>query len=304
MPDSTATMDRPDRRTIWIEAARLHTLPAAIVPVGIGGALAWSHQAFHPFATAVALFCALLIQIGTNFANDYFDHQKGADRDDRIGFTRATASGWVAPRTMWHATLLAMGIAFLAGLWLVWHAGWAILILGLLSLLFGILYTGGPWPLGYNGLGDLFVFLFFGLVAVTGTYYVNALEWSIHAVWLAIPVGSLCVNILVVNNLRDIEQDRETGKRTLGVLLGERALKAEYALMLLAAWIVLPLLLLLYDYNRWILLPWASSPVAWPLLKIVWCHESKEILNDTLARTGKLMVLYGLLLAIGLLLQP
>lgn len=259
---------------------------------------------FHPVATGIALFCALLIQIGTNFANDYFDHQKGADREDRIGFTRATASGWVDPRTMWRATLLTMGIAFLAGLWLVWHAGWVILIMGVLSLLFGILYTGGPYPLGYNGLGDLFVFLFFGLVAVTGTYYVNALEWSVHAVWLAVPVGALCVNILVVNNLRDVEQDRITGKRTLGVLLGESALKTEYTLMLLAAWVVLPVLVLLYGYNAWILLPWAATPPAGRLLRTIWTHEKKEVLNHTLTRTGQLMVLYGLLLAIGLLLQP
>ncbi|MGM0506814.1 MAG: UbiA family prenyltransferase, partial [Bacteroidota bacterium] len=126
MLNSTTTAERPDRRTIWIEAARPHTLPAAIVPVVVGGALAWSHNSFHPVATAIALFCALLIQIGTNFANDYFDYQKGADRKDRIGFTRATASGWVTPQAMWNATLLAMGVAFLAGLWLVWHAGWVI----------------------------------------------------------------------------------------------------------------------------------------------------------------------------------
>ncbi|MEX0593995.1 MAG: 1,4-dihydroxy-2-naphthoate polyprenyltransferase [Balneolaceae bacterium] len=304
MPSSTVAPVRPNRRTVWIKAARLHTLPAAIVPVVIGSTLAWTHGAFHAMPSAVALFCALLIQIGTNFANDYFDHQKGADRDDRIGFTRATASGWVAPRTMWRATLLTMGIAFLAGLWLVWHAGWVILILGLLSLLFGILYTGGPFPLGYNGLGDLFVFLFFGLVAVNGTYYVNTLAWSIHAVWLSIPVGTLCVNILVVNNLRDIEQDRWTGKRTLGVLLGENALKVEYALMLLAAWLVLPHLWVAYDYSAWIFLPWAATPLAGRLLTIVWCHETKEVLNQTLTRTGMLMVLYGLLLSIALLLQP
>lgn len=303
MHETSARPAPPDRRTIWMEAARLHTLPAAFVPVLIGGTLAWSHDKFHVGATLVALFCALLIQIGTNFANDYFDHKKGADRDDRVGFTRATASGWVEPETMWKATLLTMGIAFLAGLWLVWHAGWVILLLGVLSLLFGVLYTGGPFPLGYNGLGDLFVFLFFGLVAVAGTYYVNALSWSPEAFWLAVPIGTLCVNILVVNNLRDVEQDRISGKRTLGVLFGEGALKGEYALMLLTAWLILPLMIPLFGYNLWILLPWAATPRAWSLLHVIRTHREKSRLNQTLSRTAQLMVIYGLLLAIALMLQ-
>lgn len=289
--------------SIWVSAARPQTLAASIVPVTAGAALAWSHGIFHLPATLTALFCALLIQIGTNFANDYFDHRKGADRQDRIGFRRATASGLVPARTMLRATLLTMGAAFLAGLYLVWIGGWIILWIGLLSLLFGILYTGGPWPLAYNGLGDLFVFIFFGLVAVAGTYYVNTLRWAAESIWVALPVGALCVNILVVNNLRDVEQDSRSGKRTLGVLFGERFLKLEYLLMLIASFASLPLLHFLFDYSAAIYLPLLTLPEAAGRLRSVWSHKEKSELNRTLERTARLMVLFGFLLAAGILMQ-
>jgi 1,4-dihydroxy-2-naphthoate octaprenyltransferase len=159
----------------WIEAARPQTLAAAFVPVAVGASLAVHDQRFDWAPTVVALLCAFLIQIGTNFANDYFDFIKGADNDDRIGFERATALGLISTEQMKRATMLTMGLAFLLGLYLVWHAGWVILVLGIASLIFGVLYTGGPFPLAYNGLGDVFVFIFFGIVAVMGTYYVNAL---------------------------------------------------------------------------------------------------------------------------------
>ncbi|MDX1585590.1 MAG: 1,4-dihydroxy-2-naphthoate octaprenyltransferase, partial [Balneolaceae bacterium] len=179
----------------WIEAARPKTLAAAFVPVLVGASVALSHQAFDWLPSLVALLCAFLIQIGTNFANDYFDFIKGADTDERVGFKRATAAGLISADEMKRATVYTMALAFLLGLYLVWHAGWVILALGMASLLLGVLYTGGPFPLGYNGLGDLFVFIFFGIVAVMGTYYVNALEWSADSFWASLAVGALSVNI-------------------------------------------------------------------------------------------------------------
>jgi len=291
------------RWSIWWSAARPHTLPAAVVPVIIGAALAWYHGSVNFTASVVALLCAMLIQIGTNFANDYFDFKKGADREDRIGFKRATASGLVAPESMLRATIITMFTAFLAGLYLVWIGGWVILLIGILSLIFGILYTGGPWPLGYNGLGDLFVFLFFGFAAVMGTYYVNTLQWSIEAFWASIPAGALCVNILVVNNLRDVEQDRISGKRTLGVLFGELALKVEYLIMLLMAYTTLLIFYTMNGYTATILLPLLALPFALYSMRSVWHHSDKSELNQTLERTGQFLVLFGVLFATGILLQ-
>lgn len=293
---------QPSKVTIWIEAARPKTLAAAWIPILIGAALAWNDQLFRLDTTLVALFCALTIQIGTNFANDYFDFVKGADTDDRVGFTRATATGLISSETMLRATILTMAIAFIAGLYLVWVGGWVVLLIGILSLLFGILYTGGPFPLGYNGLGDLFVFIFFGIVAVMGTYYVNALEWSTLSFWASIPVGALCVNILVVNNLRDIDQDRVAGKKTLGVLFGEMALKAEYISMILLS---LPPLFYFYfldSFSGWIFLPLLSMPLFLITTFDVLFHEEKSELNDTLEKTARAMVVFGLLFAIGIIL--
>jgi 1,4-dihydroxy-2-naphthoate polyprenyltransferase len=288
---------------IWLSAVRPQTLAAAFVPVVTGASLAWHHDSFHTSASLVALFCALFIQVGTNFANDYFDFKKGADTEDRLGFTRATAAGLIQPEAMLKATFIAMGIAFLAGLYLVWIGGWVIFWIGLFSIIFGILYTGGPFPLGYNGLGDLFVFLFFGFIAVMGTYYVNALEWSIESFWISMPVGALCVNILVVNNLRDINQDRITGKKTLGVLFGEFVLKAEYLVMLLIAISTLLILYIVFDYNQTVFLPLLALPLAILQLKSVWFHSDKSILNKTLERTAQFMVLFGILFSISILLQ-
>ncbi len=288
---------------IWLRAARPQTLPASFVPILAGASLAWHHSVFRWDASLVALLCALLIQIGTNFANDYYDFLKGADTPDRIGFERATAAGLVTPNAMFRATYLTMALAFVLGLYLVWIGGWIILMIGLLSLLFGVLYTGGPFPLGYNGLGDLFVFIFFGIVAVMGTYYVNALQWSVQSFWLSVPVGALCVNILVVNNLRDIEQDKQTGKRTLGVLLGEKALQTEYLLLVIVSFLTPFIFFLLYNFSLWIFLPFLSLPFALQLIHHIWYHDDKRELNQTLERTAKFMVFFGALLSIGILFQ-
>jgi 1,4-dihydroxy-2-naphthoate polyprenyltransferase len=285
----------------WLRAARPQTLAAAIVPVLAGAALAAHHGVLRWDTTSVALFCALAIQTGTNFANDYFDFVKGADTPDRIGFERAVATGLIPPRTMLTATIVTMSVAFIAGLYLVWVGGWVILVIGILSLLFGVLYTGGPFPLGYNGLGDLFVFIFFGIVAVMGTYYINALEWSLTAFWVSIPVGALCVNILVVNNLRDVEQDRISGKKTLGVLIGERALKWEYLLMLLLSYSVPAWLYVSGTFGAWILLPFAALPMAWILNLKVWTLTDKKSLNPVLERTAQFMLLFGILFSAGIL---
>lgn len=280
---------------IWIEAARPQTLAAAFVPVIVGAGLAFHDQLFDWAPTTVALICAFLIQIGTNFANDYFDFIKGADTDERIGFERATALGLISAEEMKGATYITMGLAFLLGLYLVWHAGWVILALGIASLLFGVLYTGGPFPLAYNGLGDVFVFIFFGIVAVMGTYYVNALTWSMDSFWASVAVGALCTNILVVNNLRDVEQDGRAGKNTLGVLLGEQALRWEYTLMLILAAAIPFYFYLRLGYGMLVLLPIIGMPLGVYLLNVVWNETDKSRLNKTLERTAQFMTLYGIL---------
>lgn len=281
--------------TLWLSASRPKTLAAAVVPVVTGASIAWNHELFRTDTTFVALFCAFAIQIGTNFANDYFDFVKGADTDERLGFERATATGLISPKAMRNATILSMLIAFLAGLYLVWVGGWIILVIGLFSLLFGVLYTGGPYPLGYNGLGDIFVFIFFGIVAVTGTYYVNALEWSAVSFWASIPVGALCVNILVVNNLRDVEQDRVANKRTLGVIFGERVLKIEYTAMLLLSYSTLFYIHLFTPVSYWIYLPVLTLIPAIRLNRTVWNNKDKRLLNGTLGKTALLMMAFGIL---------
>ncbi len=285
---------------IWVDAARPKTLAAAFVPVLVGVSIAWSESSIHWPASIVALMCAFLIQIGTNFANDYFDFIKGADTDERIGFQRATAAGLIPAKTMLSATILCMGLAFLFGLYLVWLGGTIVLIIGLASLLFGVLYTGGPYPLGYNGLGDVFVFVFFGIVAVMTTYYVNTLEWSEASFWAALAVGALCTNILVVNNLRDIVQDKKAGKKTLGVLFGERTLKLEYTLMVILAFAIPPHFHFQLGYKLWVYLPFLVLPLAIVHVYTVWTETDKSKLNPLLEQTAKFMTLFGILFSIGI----
>ncbi|SHE44686.1 1,4-dihydroxy-2-naphthoate prenyltransferase [Fodinibius roseus] len=288
---------------IWIDAARPQTLAAAFVPVCVGATLAVYHHTFDWVASFVALLCAFLIQIGTNFANDYFDFQKGADTEERIGFERATAKGLVSVRAMRNATIITMGLAFILGLYLVWHAGWIIFWIGVASLVCGILYTGGPFPLGYNGLGDLFVFIFFGIVAVMGSYYVNALQWSTDSFWASLAVGALSTNILVVNNLRDIEQDGPAGKNTLGVLFGEKVLKWEYLLMMMLALAIPPHFYVQLEYGMPVFLPYITLPMAGLLVFTIWTEEDKRKLNKTLEQTAQFMTFYGILFSAGILLD-
>lgn len=288
---------------IWIKAARPQTLAAAFVPVLVGVALAIHDVVFSAIPSLVALLCAFLIQIGTNFANDYFDYKKGADTEDRIGFDRATAKGLISASAMRNATIITMALAFILGLYLVWHAGWVILWIGLASLVCGILYTGGPFPIGYNGLGDLFVFLFFGIVAVMGTYYINALQWSTASFWASLSIGALSTNILVINNLRDVEQDGPAGKNTLGVLFGEDILRWEYLLMLLIALAIPPHFYFQLGYHWLIFIPYLSLPFAFLLLQKVWFETNKQRLNKALEQTAQYMVLFGILFSAGILLD-
>lgn len=288
---------------IWWEAARPRTLAAAFVPVVIGASIAYYDGNLDIGITFVALIAATLIQIGTNFANDYFDNETGADNDERIGFTRVTSQGLVEPGIMLAATIGTMGAAFLVGLYLVWHAGWVILVIGLLAIFMGLAYTGGPFPLGYNGLGDIFVFIFFGIIAVMATYYVNALHWSVDSFWASLAVGALSTSILIVNNIRDIEQDKIAGKRTIGVLLGENALRWEYTIMMILAFAIPPHMYYRLDYTWPILLPLASLPLGALLVQRIWTVEEKARFNVFLERTAQFMTLYGILFALGVILS-
>lgn len=290
------------RAQAWILAARPKTLPAAVVPVLVASAVAIADGVFAPLPAAVALLCALLIQIGTNFANDYFDHIKGADSPDRIGPVRVVQSGLIPPTTVRNAMIGVFALTFVLGLYLVAIGGWPILLIGVASLICAVLYTAGPFPLAYVGLGDLFVFIFFGVVAVTGTYYVQALTWSMDALIASLPVGAISTAILVVNNYRDIDTDRVANKRTLAVRIGRRATRFEYRVLLLAAYAVPLFQILQQDAPLWLLLPLASIPLAFSVLMVVEKSVDGGALNGALAGTGKLLALYGILYSAGFML--
>ena len=220
---------------IWLTAARPRTLPAAVAPVLVGTSLAIHVGHLHPLAFVAALLGAMLIQIGTNLSNDYSDARRGADAEDRLGPVRVTAGGLVPPRQVLVATYTTFGLAVLCGVYLIAVAGWLLLAVGAASILAGVLYTGGPRPYGYEGLGELFVFLFFGVVAVTGSYYVQRRSLPWEAFVLAIPVGVMIAAILVVNNIRDIDSDRRANKRTLAVRLGRERTRSMFVAMLAVA---------------------------------------------------------------------
>jgi 1,4-dihydroxy-2-naphthoate octaprenyltransferase len=286
----------------WLMAIRPKTLPAAVSPVLVGIALAVADGVFSPLPALAAMVGALLIQIGTNLANDYFDYVKGVDVAERKGPTRVAQSGLVSLTQLRLGIVVTFALAALAGLYLVMVGGWPILAIGVASLISALAYTGGPFPIGYHGLGDLFVFLFFGLAAVCGTYYVQALTVTPATVIAAVPVGALTVAILVVNNLRDIETDRQTGKRTLAVMIGPRGTRLEYVVLLAVAYAV-PVLFWLAEWaSAWVLLPWLTVPLALRLVRTL--HQTTEgrSLNKALAGTANLDLAFGLLFALGLVL--
>jgi len=286
---------------IWVMAARVRTLPAAVAPVLVGTSLALGDGHFNPWAFLAALFGALFIQVGTNLSNDYSDARRGADTEDRLGPVRVTAGGLVPPSQVLAATYITFGLACLCGVYLIIVAGWELLILGAASILAGVLYTGGPRPYGYEGLGEVFVFLFFGIVAVAGSYYVQVQHWPWQAFVCAVPVGLLASAILVVNNVRDLETDRRAGKRTLAVRLGRARTRTLYAGMLLIAFLTAPLPWPLGSMSAWLLLPWLSAPLALRLVRVVRERADGPALNGALAGTGMLQLVFCLLFSAGIL---
>lgn len=289
---------------IWLMAARPRTLPAAVAPVLVGTALAGYANVFHPLRFAAALVGALLIQVGTNLSNDYSDARRGADAEDRLGPVRVTAGGLVPPRQVLIATYVTFGLAVLTGVYLIVVAGWILLLIGAASILAGIAYTGGPKPYGYEGLGEVFVFLFFGIVAVAGSYYVQTrhLQWEAFA--LATPVGLLAAAILIVNNIRDIDSDRRAGKRTLAVRIGRARSRTMYAITLAVTFAVVPVIWLASGrFSAWLLLAWLTVPLAVSLVRLVAAHTDGPSLNRALAGTGQLQLGFCVLLSAGLLLS-
>ena len=266
----------------------------------MGSALAWRDGFFRMDATLVCLFAALLLQIGSNLANDVFDFERGADTPDREGPLRVTQAGLLTSvqvkRGMWAIFFLAA----VCGLYLTYLRGWIIIVIGLAAIISAIAYTGGPFPLGYYGLGDVFVFIFFGLAAVTGTYYVQSGSTSSAAWWMSVPVGLIITAILVVNNLRDIENDRKAGKHTLAVMLGARGARIEYLLCIISAYLIMPVLILLNIVPVFSLLTWLSLPLAWKTLRVVFTQEGRP-LNAALAGTGQTVFVYSVLFLVGML---
>lgn len=285
----------------WYLATRPKTLPAASAPVIVGTALAIGDGVFSlgPFLAALAV--ALLLQIGSNIANDVFDFKKGTDTEERVGPLRVTQAGLISPREMFIGLAIVMALAFLVMVYLMYVGGWPILAIGILAIISAIIYTGGPFPIGYNGLGEIFVFIFFGPVAVCGTYYVQALGLT-PAVWIAsVPIGFLIMAILVVNNYRDYETDRKTGKKTLAVRFGPRATEWEYILFLFVAYLV-PVLQFIHNPRLyWLLLPLVTLVMGQKLVQEL-RREEGPALNMTLAKTAKLGLFYAVLYAIGYLL--
>jgi 1,4-dihydroxy-2-naphthoate octaprenyltransferase len=299
----TAASEAPDGARIWLMAARVRTLPAAIAPVLVGTSLAGFAGVFHPLRFLAALVGAIFIQVGTNLSNDYSDARRGADTEDRLGPVRVTAGGLVPPQRVLVATYVSFGVAVLAGLYLIAVAGWELLLVGAASILAGVLYTGGPRPYGYEGLGELFVFLFFGIVAVAGSYFVQVKHLNWEAFALAVPVGLLAAAILVVNNVRDIDTDRRAGKRTLAVRLGRERTRQLFAAMVYGAYLLAPVTWLFGPLAGWLLLPWLTIPFAAPVVRTVRNHADGESLNAALARTGMLQLAFCMLLSAGLLLS-
>ncbi|MGB8213982.1 MAG: 1,4-dihydroxy-2-naphthoate polyprenyltransferase [Anaerolineales bacterium] len=291
----------PNQFQIWWLAIRPRTLPAAAAGVVAGSALALHDRTFRLLPALAALLVALLLQIGSNLANDVFDYERGADSARRHGPLRVTQSGLLAPGQVKAGMGTVFVLAGLIGLYLAYESGWVVIIVGLAAILSAIAYTGGPFPIGYYGLGDLFVFLFFGLACVAGTYFVQAGKVSLAAWWMSLPVGLLIVGILVVNNLRDLESDRLAGKHTLAVILGRRFTKGEYLACLLVAFACLPVLCLCGLLPWPVLIAWLSLPLAWKLAQVV-STQTGRALNAALGGTGQLALVFNLLFLVGMLL--
>jgi 1,4-dihydroxy-2-naphthoate octaprenyltransferase len=285
----------------WMLAIRPKTLPAGAVPIVLASALAYANGAFKPLPALIALVCALGIQIATNFINEIYDFRKGADTADRLGPTRTVAAGIISEKTMTRVSVSLAASVFLLGLYLVAIGGWPIFLIGVLSLIFAWAYTGGPYPIAYSGLGDVFVFIFFGLVAVGGTYFVQALSLPLPVLVAAAAPGAFSVSILLVNNIRDIETDRKVGKMTLPARIGAPAARGIYVFLTVLAYAV-PFFMILLGYSVWCLLCLLSIPLAVGMVKKLYGSEGRE-LNQVLAGTGKVLTVHGILFSSGLIIQ-
>jgi 1,4-dihydroxy-2-naphthoate polyprenyltransferase len=292
---------QPGSWRAWLLATRPPTLFAAVVPVLIGAACAHVGGSVRWAPTLGALLGALLLQIAANFANDVFDFEKGADTGERLGPTRAVQAGLLSPAQVRRGLWLIIALSVLAGLYLTWEGGWPFLVIGLTSILAAVAYTGGPYPLGYNGLGDLFVMIFFGFVAVCGTTLLSLGKVPEVAWWSAWPAGALATAILVVNNLRDRATDLVAGKRTLAVRFGRSFTLAEYFFLVLSSFAVPLVLWLRLNFGPAIVLPFLAAPMAWLLSRQVARRQGRE-LNPVLVGTARLLMVFGALLALGLVL--
>lgn len=292
--------DGNSRLSVWVGAMRPKTLPAGAAPVAIGFAMAYADGFVHLPSLVAALVGALLIQIGTNLANDYFDFVKGTDTEDRIGPTRATQAGLVKPEAMKRAMVSVFLLALVPGLYIVYRGGWPFVVIGLASIAAGVLYTGGPYPLGYLGLGDVFVLVFFGPVAVGGTYYLQGLTLPGNVLVAGLAPGLFSVAILTVNNLRDVDGDRASGKKTLVVRFGIGFARGEYMLAIAAASVAIPVYLCLDAGGHYYALAGILSLfAAIPSLRAVFHTVDGEALNDALAHTGKCLLLFSVLFSVG-----
>ena len=284
----------------WIMASRPRTLPAAVAPVVVGSAMALADESFVWLPAVAALLVALLLQVSVNLANDYFDYLRGIDTHERLGPARVTQSGLIPPNQVKAAMILTIILSAIPGTYLLIRGGWPVIIIGCACVVALLAYSGGPYPLASHGLGDLFVFIFFGLVAVCGTYYVQVLHLTPIVWWMGVIEGLLITAILVVNNLRDIQTDRRTGKHTLAVTIGDRGCSIEYVALLAVAYAI-PIALWMSDrMSAWVILPLLTLPLAISLMRLIWKSPADPILNQALVRTVRLALLFSLLLSIGL----
>jgi 1,4-dihydroxy-2-naphthoate octaprenyltransferase len=293
-------MKNPSLFQTWLLAIRPKTLPAAASGVVMGSALAWRDGAFQLLPALAALAVALLLQIASNVANDVFDFERGADTSERQGPLRVTQAGLLTPAQVKSGLLVILGLSAAIGLYLAVLRGWVVIAIGLAAIVSAVAYTGGPFPLGYYGLGDIFVFIFFGLASVAGTYFVQAGSVSPAAWWMSVPVGLIITAILVVNNLRDIENDRKAGKHTLAVRLGERGTRVEYLACMMVAYLLLPALVVAKIIPAGGLLAWLSLPLAIQSTRTVFTQRGRP-LNAALAGTGQTAFVFSLLFWIGLI---
>jgi 1,4-dihydroxy-2-naphthoate octaprenyltransferase len=287
----------------WLIAIRPKTLSVAVVPVLVGSTLAWiQSRALNWPVMGVALLAAILIQAGTNLHNDAADFERGADHSaTRLGPTRVTAQGWLSAAQVKRGAAISFGLALLGGCYLVWVGGWPILMVGLASIAAGWAYTGGPRPVAYSSLGELFVWLFFGLVAVAGSYYLQTGQLTGGALIAGALLGMPAAAVLVVNNYRDLDNDKQSGKNTLAVRLGRRASQVEYTLLMLAPFALLPLLQAVGAPGPGWVLPWLLLPWALQLVGRFRYETPGPVFNQLLAATAQFQLGFGLLLCLGLL---